>query len=59
MTDRELEEAVRERDTAEAQLARIAAHCRQRLDMAIVQGPVSDLCRDIVAIIDSEEGAST
>lgn len=48
----ELEEAVRERNTAEAQLARIVTHCRQRLDMAIVQGPVSDLCREILAIIE-------
>ena len=49
----ELEEAVRERNTAETQLARIAAHCRQQLDMAIIQGQVSDLCRDILGIIGS------
>ena len=49
----ELEEAVRERNAAEAKLARIATHCRQRLDMAIVQGPVSHLCWDILAIIDA------
>ena len=47
----ELEEAVRERATAEAKLARIAAHCRQRLDAAILPGPVSALCRDILDII--------
>lgn len=50
----ELEEAVRERTTAEAKLAEITTHCRQRLDAAIVQGPVSDLCRGILAIIGSE-----
>ena len=54
---RELEEAVRERTAAEATLARIAAHCRRRLDAAIVQGPVSDLCRDILDII-SHEGTA-
>jgi len=52
---RELEEAVRERTTAEAALARIAVHCRRRLDTAIVQGPVSDLCRNILDIIDAKE----
>ena len=52
---RELEEAVRERTTAEAALARIATHCRRRLDTAIVQGPVSDLCRNILDIIDAKE----
>ena len=51
----ELEDAVRERTAAEAQLARITTHCRRRLDTAIVQGPVSDLCRDILAIIGTEE----
>ena len=51
----ELEEVVRERTTAEAKLARIATHCRQRLDAVIVQGPVSVLCRDILAIIDDGE----
>ena len=51
----ELEEAVRERDTAEAKLAMIATHCSQRLDAAIVQGPVSHLCWDIQAIIDGTE----
>ena len=54
---RELEEAVRERTTAEAALARIATHCRRRLDTAIVQGPVSDLCRNILDII-SHEGTA-
>jgi len=52
---RELEDAVRERTTAEATLARIATHCRRRLDTAIVQGPVSDLCRNILDILGSEE----
>jgi hypothetical protein len=47
----ELEEAVRERTVAESKLARIATHCRQRLDMAIVQSSVSHLCREIQAII--------
>jgi hypothetical protein len=52
----ELEEAVRERTAAEAKLADIVTHCRQRLDMAIVQGPVSYLCREILAIIGTETG---
>jgi hypothetical protein len=43
---------------AEGKLAAIAEHCRQRLDAAIVQGPVSHLCRDILAIIGTEEEAS-
>ena len=51
----ELEDAVRERDAAEAKLARIATHCRHLLDAAIVQGPVSHLCWDIQAIIDGKE----
>lgn len=51
----ELEEAIRERTTAEAKLAEITTHCRQRLDMAIVQGPVSRLCQEIRAIISDEE----
>jgi len=53
----ELEEAVRERDRAEAKLARIATHCSQRLDAAIVQGPVSHLCWDIQATINGSETA--
>ena len=52
----ELEEAVRERDAAEATLARVVTLCRDRLDMQIVQGPVSDLCRDILAITEEQQG---
>ena len=51
----ELEEAVRERTTAEAKSARITTVCCQRLDAAIVQGPLSRLCQEIRAIISDEE----
>jgi hypothetical protein len=43
-------------EAAEAKLAAIAEHCRERRDAAVVQGPVSELCRDIEAIIGGEEG---
>ena len=43
-------------EAAEGKLAEIAEHCRQRLDAAIVRGPVSHLCSDILAIIGTEEG---
>jgi len=42
-------------DATEAKLTAIEEHCCRRLDAAIVQGPVSRLCRDILAIIGSEE----
>ena len=50
----ELEEVVRERTAAEAKLADVVTRCRQWMDAAIVQGPVSQLCRDILAIIGEE-----
>jgi hypothetical protein len=40
-----------------ARLAQIRNHCRHRLDAAIAQGPVSDLCRHILGIIGDEEGS--
>ena len=43
-------------EAAEGKLAEIAVRCRQRLDAAIVRGPVSHLCSDILAIIGAEEG---
>ena len=44
-------------DAAEAKLTAIEERCRRSLDAAIVQGPVSRLCRDILDVI-GEEGPS-